>query len=190
MQIKFELDGLPELGQRLDRIATVVTGPIAKEGLTAGAEIIQAQAQANVHKLTGALGRDVVIVVRLYYQQGELYALIGPGWDPENFRRSTQRRGRYANEAPSADQTTNPGLYGMFLETGHRAPGSGLAHNLEYKREAYEAHKAHKKVNTAEFGTLSTPPYPWLGPAFESRKEEALETVAEVIRERLESLSL
>lgn len=190
MQIKFSISGLPELAGRLDRIATAVSGPIAQEALQSGGEMIERAAQANVHKLTGRLAGDVVVVTRFYRNGSEVYALIGPGWDPENFRRAVQRRGRYANEAPRADQTTNPGLYGMFLETGHRAPEAGLSHNLEYKRAEYAAHKAHQALSTAEFGTLTTPPYPWLGPAFNATKDQAMEKVAEVINQRMGELRL
>jgi len=190
MEFTFKLDGLPELAQNLDSVATIVAGPIAKHGLEAGGEVVAAQARTNVHKLTGALADDVVVVVRTYRSAGESYALIGPGWNPEAFRRTTQRRGRWANEAPAPDQTTNPGLYGKFLETGHRAPEHGLAHDLAYKRARYAAKKRGEHVNSAEFGTLTTPPYPWLGPALESTGEEALVVCAETMRTDLESLNL
>jgi len=187
METTFALEGLPELARRLDSIAVVVAGPIARHGLEAGGEVIAGQARANVHRLTGMLAGDVVVVVRVHQEAGESYALIGPGWDPEGFRRTRQRRGRWANEAPAPDQTTNPGLYGKFLETGHREPEHGLAHNLEYQRARRQA---HGRIDTAEFGTLTTPPYPWLGPALQDRGEQALEVCAETMRGDLEGLNL
>lgn len=187
MNLTFEITGLPQLAKNLDTVAEVVSGPITKHMLEAGGEIIRAQAEANVHKLTGRLAGDIVVVTRVHQDHAESYVLIGPGWDPESFRRTVQRRGKYANEAPAADQTTNPGLYGLFLETGHRDPGRGLAHDLDYKRAR---RAAGHSISTAEFGTLSTPPYPWLGPAFNDRKEEALEVMAETGREELEALKL
>lgn len=195
METTFKLEGLPELAARLDSIATVVSGPIARHGLEAGGEVIAEQARANVHKLTGMLAGDVVVVVRVHQEAGESYALIGPGWDPEAFRSTKQRRGlwadkRWANEAPAPDQTTNPGLYGKFLETGHREPGHGLAHDLEYQRARRQAKKNGTRVDSAEFGTLTTPPYPWLGPALETRGEQALEVCADTMRGDLEGLNL
>jgi HK97 gp10 family phage protein len=190
MEVNFELEGLPELAQRLDSIATIVAGPIAKQGLAAGGEVIADAARRNIHNVTGLLADDVVIVVRVHQEAGESFALIGPGWDQEKFTRTKQRRGRWANEAPAPDQTTNPGLYGKFVETGHRDAGEGLAHNPEYQRARRAAAKAGEKVNTAEFGNLSTPPNPWLGPAFEAKKDEAMEVIAESIRAQLESLNL
>lgn len=190
MEITFQLEGLPALAKRLDTIAEAVAGPIAKEALEAGGEIIRVQAEANVHRLTGALAADIVVVTRVMQQHTESYVLIGPGWNPENFRRSVRRRGKYANEAPAADQSTNPGVYGKFLETGHRAAGKGLAHNLEYKRAAYAARKQHLKVNTLEFGTLSTPPYPWLGPAAQDRAADAFQVIAEKINDGLQKFAI
>ena len=160
METTFKLEGLPELAARLDSIATVVSGPIARHGLEAGGEVIAEQARANVHKLTGMLADDVVVVVRVHQEAGESYALIGPGWDPEAFRSTQQRRGRWANEAPAPDETTNPGLYGKFLETGHREPGQGLAHNLDYQRARRQAKKngtryRHVRVRNTHDSALS-----------------------------------
>ena len=187
MEITFQIEGLPQLAQRLDQIATVVAGPIAKHGLQVGGQVIADRAHANVRKLTGLLASEIIVVVRVHQDAGESYALIGPAWDPEKFRRTRQRRGRWANEAPAPDQTTNPGIYGKFLETGHREPGHGLAHNLEYQRARRHA---HGPIDTAEFGTLSTPPYPWLGPAARDTSDEALVACAETMRTDLESLGL
>lgn len=190
MRITFDLEGLPELAARLDTIARTVVDPIVGEALERGGEVIRARAEQEVHKLTGALAADVVIVTRAHESSGERYVLIGPGWNPESFRRTVQRRGKWAQEAPRADQTTNPGLYGFFLETGHRAPGHGLSHDLEYRRASAAARKSGSSVNSAEFGNISTPPYPWLGPAFDETKDQALEVVADTIRQGLEGLNL
>jgi len=179
MDILFSIDGIPELAKKLDGISEVVAGPIAGEALEAGGEIIAAQAEENIHSVTGALAADVVVVTRAKSEQGQRYVLIGPGFDKENFRRSVQRRGRYANEAPAADQTTNPGVYGLFDEIGHGPPG--------VHADRQRAKRSGKQI---EFGDNETPPHPWLGPAFETREEEALEKVAEVIKERLEDLKL
>jgi HK97 gp10 family phage protein len=195
MEIIARFEGIADMGKKLDSIALLVSKPIAKHGLEVGGEVVAVEARANIHRhRPGGLADDVVVVTRVYQQNSESYALIGPGWDLENFTRTKRRRGRWAQEAPRADQTTNPGVYGYFVEVGHRAPGSGLQYNLEYQRAAYRAHKEGKVLNartgSLEFGTLTTPPHPWLGPAFDSKCEEALEACAETMREDLESLQL
>lgn len=190
----FTIDGLPELNARLDRIAVIVANPITREALQAGGKIIKDRAEELVHRLTGTLAGDIVVVTRMRSDStaggpGQKYVLIGPGWNPDSYRRVAKNRGASGREA-SPDQTTNPGVYGYFLEVGHRAPGKGLAHNQQYRRDAYAARKQGKRVNTHDYGNLTTPPYPWLEPAFEQGKEPALEKMAEVIRDRLEGLGL
>jgi len=165
--VTFRIDGLPELNARLDKIAKAVSGPIAREALQAGGKIIKDRAVENVHRLTGALAGDVIVVTRMREEGLEKYVLIGAGWDPSSFRRVANRQA--ANrQIVRADQTTNPGIYGLFLEVGH-APGQGMAR------------KPGKKVESGR----STPAYPWLGPAFESERDAALQAAADVIETRL-----
>lgn len=185
MQPTFDIEGLPELNARLDKIATLVSGPIAAEALEAGGILIEAKAIENVHKLTGTLAADIVLVSRLRDAGLEKYVLIGPGWEPNAYRRVAHNRQAGNRTIASADQSTNPGIYGYFLEVGHRAPGQGLAHNPEYKRDARAASKQGTTVDTSKYGHLTTPPYPWLGPAVDSERDAALEAAANVIEARL-----
>lgn len=180
----FDIEGLPELNARLDKIAAMVSGPIAREALEAGGKIIKDRAVANVRKLTGALAEDIITVTRMREEGLEKYVLIGPGWEPNAYRRVSNRTVKNRAVA-SADQTTNPGVYGYFLEVGHRAPGQGLAHNLEFKRAQYAARKQGKRVDTSKYGNLSTPAYPWLGPAVDSERDAALQAASDVIETRL-----
>jgi hypothetical protein len=185
MEPTFDIVGLPELNARLDKIATLVAGPIAREALEAGGDIIKAKAVQNVRKLTGALAADIVVVSRMREQGLEKYVVIGPAWSPDAYRRVASNRRAGNREVASADQSTNPGVYGLFLEEGHRAPGHGLAKDLEYKRDARAARKQGKKVDTGKYGQLATPAYPWLGPAVDSERDAALQAAADVIEARL-----
>jgi hypothetical protein len=189
MEPTFDIEGLPELNARLDKIATLVAGPIAREALQAGGKLIKDRAVENVHRLTGLLASDVIIVTRMREEGLDKYVLIGPGWDPNSYRRVARGRGARNRDA-HADQTTNPGIYGLFLEEGHRAPGQGLANNPQYKRDASAARKQKKKVNTHDYGHLSTPAYPWLGPAVDSEGDAALQAAADVIEKELGELNL
>jgi HK97 gp10 family phage protein len=189
MDLIFSIDGIPELNARLDSIATAVANPIAKEALEAGGNIVKAAAVSTVHRLTGTLAEDIVVVTRMRGDGAEKYVLIGPGWSPDAYRRVARNRGASGREA-SPDQTSNPGVYGFFLEVGHRAPGKGLSHDLQYKRDSSAAKKRGKRVNTHDYGHMSTPPYPWLGPAFDESKEAAVQEIAAVVEKRLSALSL
>lgn len=189
----FDLMGVPELASTLDKIATVVSGPITTKALIAGGNVVKAAAETAVHRLTGTLAGDVIVVTRVRAQAGERYVMIGPGWDPDAYRRVARNRGASGRDA-RPDQTTNPGIYGYFLEVGHRSPGKGLSNNQEYKQAAAGLRKQGRRLNTftnpssRAYGDLTTPAYPWLGPAFEATKDLAMEVVADTIRDELQAL--
>lgn len=189
MNLTFSIAGVPALNARLDKIATIVAGPIARDALQVGGDIIRGAAEAEVHRLTGALARDIVVVTRVREDGTQKYVLIGPGWIADAYRRVARNRGASGRDA-APDQTTNPGVYGFFLEVGHRAPGKGLAHDQQYRRDARSAKKRGKKVDTGKYGNLTTPAYPWLGPAFDNNSERAMKAVANVIEQRLGELGL
>jgi HK97 gp10 family phage protein len=189
MEPTFDIEGLPELNARLDKLASIVSGPIAREAVQAGGKIIKDRAVENVHKKTGVLAEDIVVVSRMRGDGLEQDVLIGPAWSPDSFRRVAQGRG-VPNREATPDQSSNPAIYGYFLEFGHRAPGQGLSKNLQFKRDQAAAKKRGSKVNTHDYGQLSTPAYPWLGPAVESERDSAISAAAEVIEERLEELNL
>jgi hypothetical protein len=194
MNAVFNMNVTP-FNDRLDRIAMIVANPIAKEALEKGGTVVQIRAEELVHRLTGVLMRDIVVVTRARSDGPAKYVLIGPGWDPGNYRRVAPRRMAHGMDV-RPDQTTNPGIYGYFLEVGHRSPGEGLAHNAAFKRDSARARKQGKKLNTytdpssRAYGNLSTPPYPWLEPAFEQTKDHAVEVIADTIRERLAALGI
>jgi hypothetical protein len=219
MQAVFSIDGLPALNARLDKIAIIVANPITREALEEGGKVIQKRAETLVHRLTGMLASDIVVVTRIRgataavgsgaTSVGEKYVLIGPAWNPDLTRHAGLAGQPYASKigaignrkasnraVAAADQTTNPGVYGLFLEVGHRAPGKGLSHNPEFKRASSALRKQGKLLNTKttpssrDYGQLSTPPYAWLEPAFEQTKGEALQKMAEVIDQRLGALGL
>jgi Bacteriophage HK97-gp10, putative tail-component len=189
MNIIFSIDGVPELNAHLDTVATAVANPIARDALQAGGAVVQAAARETVHRLTGALAEDIVVVTRVRSDGAEKYVLIGPGWSPDAYRRTAGNR-KAGNRLASPDQTTNPGLYGYFLEEGHRAPGEGLSHNLQFKADSASAKRRGQKVNTHDYGHLSTPAYPWLEPAFNSTEEEAMQVIADTINDRMGALGL
>jgi HK97 gp10 family phage protein len=185
MNLTYSIEGIPELNAHLDSIAQAVANPIAKEALEAGGEVVRAAAEGTVPHLTGALAEDLIIVTRIRNDGAEKYVLIGPGWEPDGARnRSASHRGA----ASSAGM--NPGVYGYFVEVGHRAPGAGLSHNAQFKRDSAAAKKRGQKLDTSKYGHLSTPAYPWLGPAFDRSKEQAVEAMGAVVEQRLGTLGI
>jgi hypothetical protein len=193
MLIIADIEGIPAVAARLDKMQQALAGPMVRKALEEGGEILRAQAEENVHKLTGTLAADIDVKVGIFKESLVSYAVIGPGWDPTSFRWVTNRSARNRDAAPEPDQTTNPGVYGYFLEVGHRAPGLGLAHNAEYQRAARFSRKQGKMLNTytnpssRDYGHLSTPPYPWLLPAAEEKGEAAMEQVGFSLGKSLEA---
>jgi hypothetical protein len=182
-----DIEGIPQLGLELDRMQQAIAGPIAREALQAGGNILADAARANIHSITGALAADVVVQIALFRENYQSYALIGPGWDAGNFRRvAKNRRG-----IPQADQTTNPGVYGYFVEVGHRAPGLGLAHNAQFQLDYRQARKQGRRLDTFSnpssraYGHLDTPPHPWLMPAAAAEGGAAVDAVRDVFVNRI-----
>lgn len=181
MNISLDFEGLSALAARLDKIAVIVADPVTRRALSAGGEVIRAQAEANVRKLTDALAGDLITVTRVRSTEGEKYVLIGPAYDLDHLK--LRSRGHYAGKL---DTSSSPGVYGLFLETGHGPAGSASSRRAEVKRAG------RLNLRAREFGTGSgdTPPYPWLRPAFDSKHDEAMQVVADNIREGLEGLNL
>lgn len=190
-----EIQGLPELAAKLDLMQQKIAGPIARRALHEGGEILRQAAERNIHRVTGALQLSLLVKVAVFAQNLDSYALIGAGMDPANFRRVAMNRRAGNREAqPQIDQTTNPGVYGLFVEVGHRSPGKGLAHNAEYRKAAANLRRRGKLLNTftapssRDYGHLSTPPHPWLGPAAEAYGELAIDTVGQSIQTDLDAM--
>jgi HK97 gp10 family phage protein len=165
--IAFHLDSR-QLEQNMQAIPAQLEAKIARQALTAGGEIVQAAAEASAPKKSGELAEDIVIKVHVNTSGdfSDNYVLIGPGYDRS--RLHIRKRGKYAGQP---DSSTSPGVYGKFVEEGH-APAGG----------AIEKKRARRRGIEIEFGGRETPPHPWLGPAFNSSKDEALETMAEVMQ--------
>ena len=108
---------------------------------------------------------DVGVVVRVDPGAMGGYALIGPLYNRSNLK--TGRNGR-------AVTTDSPGVYDVFVERGHAPPG-----------EAKNKRMARRRGIELEFGGRNTPPHPWMRPAWEGSKGEALSTLVDTLRETI-----
>ena len=165
--IAFHLDSR-QLEQNMQAIPAQLESKIAHQALTAGGTIVKVAAEASAPKKSGELAEDVVIKVHVN-TAGDFhdnYVLIGPGYDRSRLK--VRKRGKYAGRA---DSSTSPGVYGKFVEVGHAPPGGAI-----------EKKRARRSGTEIEFGGKGAPPHPWLGPAFEASKEEALGAMAEVMQ--------
>lgn len=176
----FEVSGLEELARRLDQLPLALAQQIARPALEEAGEIIQAAAEASAPRKTGELAEDIIVVVRVGNDLGNMRVLVGPGYPGPGMK--TRKRGRYAG---SADRTTSPGVYGAFVERGHGEPGYSWASRFG------SAKQRRRTGRQIELGSHDVPPHPWLAPAFRDSQDAAVEAVAEHFREalgRVESL--
>jgi HK97 gp10 family phage protein len=175
-----EVRGLEDLARRLDQLPLALAQQIARPALEEAGEIIQAAAEQSAPRLTGELAEDIIVVVNIGSDLGNLRVLVGPGYPGPGMK--TRKRGRYAG---NTDRTTSPGVYGGFVERGHGEPGYSWASRFGSARQR------RRTGRQIELGSHDVPPHPWLKPAFDSSQDAAVEAVAEHFREalgRVESL--
>jgi HK97 gp10 family phage protein len=165
--ISFHLDSR-QLEQNMQSIPAKLESKIAHEALSTGGAIVQAAAETSAPFRTGELKEDIVVKVHVNTSGNfhDNYVLIGPGYDRSRLK--ARKRGKYAG---AVDSSTSPGVYGKFVEVGHAPP-----------HMAGEKRRAKRRGVEIEFGGRDTPPHPWLQPAFEGSKDEALQAMAEVMQ--------
>jgi len=181
---KVEIEGLPKL---LNYLRTEVPEKLAKQvlrdGLEAGAEVVASAAEAMCPVGSGALKADIVVKLCLNLQNVKgSEALIGPGYDRSALTIKGTRV-RKGHTVGVVDTTESPGVYGYFVEEGHKGPGRGVSKDPEYRAKR----RAHEAI-VKEFGNGDTPPHPWMRPAWEMSKAEAFEVMIATIRAGLQEL--
>src|SRR5579863_7222491 len=127
--ITVEVTGLRELGQALERIPAQLSRQIMRGALHAAGDVWKAAAESTAPVLTGELKKDIIVSV---YVPGDLQhnsVRVGPGYERGSL--PVRRHGKHSGKV---DTTASPGVYGRFVETGHRL----------------------------EFGGGGVPPHPWL----------------------------
>jgi HK97 gp10 family phage protein len=153
--VAIEVKGLAELTRALNAIPAQFARLIMREALHAAGDVMKAAAESTAPVRTRLLKEDIVVQV---YVQGDLShnsVRVGPGYDRAAL--TVRKTGKHAGRP---DTTASPGVYGRFVETGHKL----------------------------EFGSGSVPPHPWLRPAFEVSKEAALDAFVEYAQGGLEAV--
>jgi len=170
--VSVEIKGLDVLAKTLEQdLPEAMAKGVIREALRDGGDVI---AQAVEAGAPGELADDVVVVRVSNEREGLAgYALIGPSYDKSKM--VTRRRGKYAGQP---DPTSVPGVFGLFVEKGHGPPG--------VHRERQQAKRSGRQI---EFGDHETPPHPFLGPAFENSKDEALSAIVDSLRSGIDEVA-
>lgn len=158
--ITFELRGVPELGRALLAIPAQLSTRVMREALHAAGEVIHLAAEGMAPVRSGELKASILTKVHVDPDLRNNWVIIGPGYDRGSLIVQGLTRNRRGGIELQVDATESPGVYGKFVELGHK-----------------EGHRSGKEI---EYGG-QVPPHPWLTPAFESSKDEAMTVATTVI---------
>lgn len=143
-----------------DQIGDTVSEASLRAAGAAGAAVFRDEAIRNAaaHKQTGVLMRNI-IMKRLEE-------------DSNGSKRQaylvTVRTGKFGADGDA--------FYWRFVENGHRFIRRG-----KNKKDTLKKRRAH----ALEFGTATAPAYPFMRPAYESKKQEAAEAVTATLAEKM-----
>jgi HK97 gp10 family phage protein len=132
----------------------------------AGAEVFHARAKQNslAHKKTGVLFNSIIVKRIVEDSDGgkrQVYLV-------------TVRSGRYGGD---------DAYYWRFVEDGHKF----VPRNKKVSKKTGRTigWKAHRKAAELEYGTASAPAYPFMRPAYESKKGEAIDVMTRTLTEQI-----
>jgi len=126
----------------------------------AGAEVFREDAKRNAqrHVKTGVLWRS--IIAKRVEEKSD-------GAHQQTYL-VTVRKGAYGGE---------DAFYARFVEEGHK---------IVPKKKPGVSWAAHRYAAHLEYGTSRTPAYPYMRPAFEAKKEDAVSAMSQKLAEQLQ----
>jgi HK97 gp10 family phage protein len=164
MEMTVQVRGLSELARTCQQdLPDTIAKRCMRETLHAGGDVLAAAQEASAPVLTGAMKADIGAIVRVDPGAMGGYVVVGPLYNRAAIKP------RRSGVVVSSD---SPGVYDVFVERGHAPPGM-----------AKEKRAARRRHIELEFGGRDTPPHPWVRPAWESSKNEALSVMLETLRE-------
>ncbi|HEY3972314.1 MAG TPA: HK97-gp10 family putative phage morphogenesis protein [Candidatus Sulfotelmatobacter sp.] len=171
--ITIQVDGLDELGRALESIPAVLATRVMRGALHAAGDVMAEAIELTAPVRSGALKADIITKVRVGSDLSDNYVIVGPGYERGALTVKGVTRNKRGGIEAVVDTTESPGVYAAFVERGHRPPGHGVRNDRAGK---------HSHAHELEFGGASTPPHPFMRPAFDSSKEAALDTFVEYVR--------
>lgn len=159
--IRFDVSSLREVTeQTVEQLTNALDEPALRAITFAGAEVFREEAKRNAlsHKKTGILYNN--IIVKRIEEESD--------GSKRQVYLVTVRAGRYGG---------GDAYYWRWVEGGHK---------FVPRKNQGTSWKAHRAAATLEYGTASAPAYPFMRPAYESRKGAAMDAMTEKLREQLE----
>ena len=191
--VHVEVKGLRELEQDL----LALPAKLAKKGLVkaarAASNVWTEIAKAKVPVRTGALRKNIRVVIRPYLSEGRVTAYLGIQYK--------------AGEFPGG-RTQQPAVYAVPLEFGHATPGASKrgvlagqawyrgkvsqikTDNIKWRKALWSQRKLLAAQRLAIFGpgVKAVPAKPFMRPAFDEGKAKALEVFGEELKRILPEL--
>jgi len=131
----------------------------------AGVEIFRDQAQQNSLK---------------HYETGTLYSnIIVKRLEEES---DGGRRQVYIVTVRNGTAGSPGAFYWRFVEFGHKFVPRNTKRSKTGRTVGW---KAHRKAAELEYGTASAPAYPFMRPAYESKKHEAVDVMTRTLAEQI-----
>jgi len=156
-------EALKDMVSRVEE--SVSEGVLRTVGFT-GAEIFRDQAKQNslAHKKTGVLYNSIIVKRIVEDSDGgkrQVYLV-------------TVRSGRFGGD---------DAFYWRFVEDGHKFVPRNK--KISKKTGRTIGWKAHRKAAELEYGTSSAPAYPFMRPAYESKKSEVIDAMTRTLAEQI-----
>lgn len=158
-------DLLDVVRQTVDQVQGSIDEPTLRAVGFSGADIFRSEAKANAqsHIQTGTLHRNIIVKRVEEESDGSVRQVYIV----------TVRRGpRGGDDA----------YYARWVEKGHKyvPPNTNLG-----KRGKKVNWEAHRRAAELEYGTATVPAYPYMRPAYESRKRDAVDVMTQTLVEQL-----
>jgi len=206
--VTFKVEGLVELDAALQRLGTDTANRVGRKALRAAAVPIRGHAESLLHSITGALAGSIVVragrVVKGYASMAVSAGRWGKKDDPyyagmvefghkkvsEDTRKIMWIRKKFAVFLKGKNKRSME--YRGFIRNQLAAYearvveiASGM--NRQRQKEFVEAMARKDRIaEQAEFGSMRVPPHPFLRPAFDYQKNQALAIIMVTLREELE----
>jgi hypothetical protein len=165
--IQFDASGLAAaMRATVDQVRESVDEPVLRAAGFAGAEVFRDEAKRNAlsHIQTGTIYRNIIVKRIEEESRG----------DERQVYLVTVRKGDYGG---------GDAYYWRWVEHGHKFVPRNNRISARTGRKVGWA--AHRRAAELEYGTATVPAYPFMRPAYESKKQQASDVMTRTLAEQI-----
>lgn len=183
-----QVKGLAELNRALEQLPRNISKNVLRGAVNAAAQVVRKEVSLRVPVKTGQLKRAVYrkhIPERSSATRQTYYVSVRSG----KRYQAGATYGKNKDKTRTA-KTSSDAFYARFIELGHytRPPGKTLSKSgqmLASRIKRGRGRASHIAALTAAGQVRWVPPQPFMRPAWEAKKNEALQVLADYMRKRL-----